>query len=277
MRLTIREEERLQIWTLAEMSRRRLAKGIRLNYPESAAVICDEIMERACEGCIPMLVDVMDYGATILKTHHVMEGVADMMKILQVEAVFPDGTKLVTVMNPIRQADGAEELWAPPPIPESVVPDESFEMSSSMPPGFIEFGDGDIEINAGRPTLEMVLTNTGDRPIQIGAHYHLVECNKAMAFDRNEAFGYRLDVPSGTALRFEPGQSRKCQLTRFAGSELSMGMNDMTNGSMRSEETRKLTMKRLKEHGYCFAEDTADNKRRADAEHAATATEPPKP
>ena len=102
MHLTLREEERMQIWVAAEMSRRRLENGIRLNYPEAIAVISDEILERAREGSIPMLTDMMEYGATILKREHVMDGVAEMMTILQVEALFPDGTKLVTVMNPIR-------------------------------------------------------------------------------------------------------------------------------------------------------------------------------
>jgi urease gamma subunit len=102
MHLTVREEERIQLWAAAEMSRRRLEKGIRLNYPETIAVICDEILERAREASIPMLTDMMEYGATILKREHVMEGVAEMLTILQVEALFPDGTKLVTVMNPIR-------------------------------------------------------------------------------------------------------------------------------------------------------------------------------
>ncbi len=102
MHLTLREEERMQIWVAAEMSRRRLENGLRLNYPEATALISDEILERAREGSIPMLTDMMAYGATILKREHVMEGVAEMMGMLQVEAVFPDGTKLVTVMNPIR-------------------------------------------------------------------------------------------------------------------------------------------------------------------------------
>jgi urease gamma subunit len=102
MHLTVREDERIQLWAAAEMSRRRLEKGIRLNYPEAVAVISDEILERAREGSIPMLTDMMEYGATILKREHVMEGVPEMLTILQVEALFPDGTKLVTVMNPIR-------------------------------------------------------------------------------------------------------------------------------------------------------------------------------
>ncbi|MFU0506896.1 urease subunit gamma [Pseudaminobacter sp. NGMCC 1.201702] len=102
MHLTTREEERIQLWAAAEMARRRLDKGLRLNYPEAIALISDEILERAREGSIPMLTDMMEYGATILKREHVMDGVPEMLTILQVEALFPDGTKLVTVMNPVR-------------------------------------------------------------------------------------------------------------------------------------------------------------------------------
>jgi urease gamma subunit len=101
--LTIREEERLQIWTAAEMARRRLARGVKLNEPEAIALISDEVLERAREGSIPMLADMMEYGANILKSGDVMEGVPEMVKMVQVDALFPDGTKLVTVMNPIRE------------------------------------------------------------------------------------------------------------------------------------------------------------------------------
>ncbi len=103
MHLTIREEERLQIWTAAEMARRRLTRGVKLNEPEAIALISDEILERARDGSIPMVVDMIEYGANILQSDHVMEGVRDMLKIIQVEALFPDGTKLVTVVNPIRK------------------------------------------------------------------------------------------------------------------------------------------------------------------------------
>lgn len=159
--------------------------------------------------------------------------------------------------------------WMPPPIPESIVPDEAFEVGQPGTVGLIEFASGQIEINAGRESKEMVLVNTGDRPIQIGAHYHLAEANKAMAFDREGAFGFRLDIASGSAIRFEPGQSRKVKLTRFAGAEVSLGMNDITNGSMRSEATMRRAMRRLHEQGYCFEADTADNRRRADTQHGA--------
>jgi urease gamma subunit len=103
MRLTLMEEERIQIWAAAEMSRRRLDRGVKLNYPEAVALICDEVLERARDGSIPMLTDLMEYGATILKREHVMEGVPEMMKFLQVEGKFPDGSKLVTIIKPIRE------------------------------------------------------------------------------------------------------------------------------------------------------------------------------
>jgi urease subunit gamma/beta len=116
----------------------------------------------------------------------------------------------------------------------------------------IEFGQGDIEINADRPSKDIVMVNTGDRPIQIGAHYHLAEVNKAMAFDREAAFGMRLDIPSGTAVRFEPGQSQKVKVTGYIGRQVARGMNNMTNGSVRSEIIKNQTMRRLRAEGYCF-------------------------
>ena len=102
MHLTIREEERLQIWTAAEMARRRLARGVKLNEPETIALISDEVLERARDGSLPMVVDLMEYAKTLLTSDDVMEGVQDLVKIIQIEALFPDGTKLVTVTNPIR-------------------------------------------------------------------------------------------------------------------------------------------------------------------------------
>jgi urease subunit gamma/beta len=145
-----------------------------------------------------------------------------------------------------------DKKWSPPPIPKSVIPKEAFEVGEPGKCGLIEFGQGDIEINADRPSKEIVMVNTGDRPIQIGAHYHLAEVNKAMAFDREAAFGMRLDIPSGTAVRFEPGQSQKVKVTGYIGRQVARGMNNMTNGSVRSEIIKNQTMRRLRAEGYCF-------------------------
>tara|TARA_A100001015_G_scaffold235067_1_gene266746 strand:- start:2884 stop:3381 length:498 start_codon:yes stop_codon:yes gene_type:complete len=147
------------------------------------------------------------------------------------------------------------KFWSPPPLPKSIVPEEAFDVGEPNKCGQIDFADGDIEINVGRPTKSIVMINTGDRPIQIGAHYHLAECNKAMAFDREAAFGYRLDVSSGTAIRFEPGQSRKVQITTYVGRQVAYGMNNMTNGSVRSDIIKERTMRNLKLEGYCFEGD----------------------
>jgi urease subunit gamma/beta len=147
------------------------------------------------------------------------------------------------------------QKWSPPPLPKSVIPKEAFDVGEPDKCGAIDFAAGDIEINAGRPFKQIVMVNTGDRPIQIGAHYHLAECNKAMAFDREAAFGMHLDIPSGTAVRFEPGQSRKVQVTGFAGRQVAYGMNNMTNGTVRSDIIKEQTMQRLRAAGYCFEGD----------------------
>ena len=140
--------------------------------------------------------------------------------------------------------------WVAPPPPPSVVPGEAFDVGEPDRVGAVDFAEGSIEVNAGRETMEIEITNTGDRPVQVGAHCHLFEVNRVLAFDREAAFGFRLDIPSGGSVRFEPGQSRKCQVTRFGGVEVSMGMNDLTNGSMRSELTKAAAIKRARRLGY---------------------------
>jgi urease subunit beta len=99
-------------------------------------------------------------------------------------------------------------------------------------PGELFTASGDIEINAGRPTVTLMVANTGDRPIQVGSHYHFYETNGALAFDREQARGYRLDIPAGTATRFEPGQSREVRLVAYAGGRRVVGFNGRINGEL---------------------------------------------
>ena len=159
-------------------------------------------------------------------------------------------------------------FWAPPPLPTSIIPEEAFDVGDTSYAGKIVFAEDDIEINQDRPSKYIVLKNTGDRPIQIGAHYHLAECNKAMAFDRESAFGFRLDIASGSAIRFEPGQSRKVKVTKYVGREVAYGMNNMTNGSLRSDIIKAQTVRKLKEEGYCFENDSYPVKIAPDAKYA---------
>jgi urease beta subunit len=101
-----------------------------------------------------------------------------------------------------------------------------------MTPGELFPADGEIELNAGRPVVTLIVANTGDRPIQVGSHYHFYETNAALRFDRDQARGFRLDIPAGTAVRFEPGQSREVRLVAYAGERRAVGFNGRVNGAL---------------------------------------------
>jgi urease subunit gamma/beta len=228
MLLTPTEMERLTIFTAAELARRRRAKGLKLNYPEAVAIITDEILEGAREG--RSVAELIGYGSTILSTADVMPGIAAMTHIIQVEGVFPDGTKLVTVHEPIRPPQGAE--------------------ADPKHPGEVTAEPGEIELNAGRERVTLIATNTGDRPVQIGSHYHFFEVNKSMEFDRAAAFGKRLDIPAGTAVRFEPGISKEVTLVSFGGEQFLSGLNNLTNGSASDPAVRAAAVAAAKARGY---------------------------
>lgn len=104
-----------------------------------------------------------------------------------------------------------------------------------MTPGEILTADGELELNAGRPTLTLTVANTGDRPIQVGSHYHFYETNPALRFDREQTRGYRLNIPAGTAVRFEPGQEREVELVAYAGERVIYGFNARVMGPLGGE------------------------------------------
>jgi len=99
-----------------------------------------------------------------------------------------------------------------------------------MIPGEYRTAEGVIELNAGRPRKELVVVNTGDRPVQVGSHFHFFEVNRALVFDREAAFGMRLDIPAGTAVRFEPGEEKPVVLTAIGGARIVHGLNGLTKG-----------------------------------------------
>ncbi len=227
MLLTPTEIERLTIFTAAEIARKRKAKGLTLNHPETIAYITDEILEGAREG--KSVAELISYGSTILNSDDVMPGVSDLIPIIQVEGMFPDGTKLVTVHDPIRPGKNKK---------------------SSISPGEIISEEGEIEINKDRKKLTLIAKNTGDRPIQIGSHYHFFETNKELEFDREKSFGFRLDIPAGTAVRFEPGEEKEINLTQFGGEKTIFGLNDLTNGKLEDKEIKKAALKLAKSQNY---------------------------
>lgn len=229
MLLTQTEMERLTIYVAAEMARKRRGKGLKLNHPEATAIIADEILEGAREG--KSVAQLISYGSTLLTTDDVMPGVAELMPMLQVEGTFPDGTKLVTVHDPIR----------PGKLPLD---------SQSVTPGEIITAEGDIEINAGRRKATVTAVNTGDRPIQIGSHFHFFEVNKALQFDRGQAFGMHLDIPAGTAVRFEPGASKEVTLVEFGGTGEIHGLNGLTNGTTRNPARKAEALRKARDLGF---------------------------
>ncbi|MBD2459840.1 urease subunit beta [Oscillatoria sp. FACHB-1407] len=107
-----------------------------------------------------------------------------------------------------------------------------------MIPGELFVESGEIELNAGRPTVTLTVANTGDRPIQVGSHFHFFEVNKALSFDRDQARGMRLDIPAGTAVRFEPGDEKEVTLVALAGSREVYGFNALINGALDSKDTK---------------------------------------
>ena len=224
MLLTPTELERLTLYTAAELSRKRRAKGLRLNFPEASALIADEILEGAREG--RSVAELIGFGSTILNTDDVMPGVADLLPVLQVEGTFPDGTKLVTVHQPIRPG---------------------LLLVAALPtPGEIISPDIDIQLNTGRPTATLRAINTGDRPVQIGSHYHFFEVNKALDFPRERAFGMHLDIPAGTAVRFEPGELREVQLVQFGGTGDIHGFSGLTNGNLHDPACKAIALERAR-------------------------------
>ncbi|NLU71975.1 urease subunit gamma [Streptomyces sp. HNM0575] len=190
MHLTPRENERLQLFTAAELARRRRARGRRLNAPEAVALICDEILEAAWDGL--SMDDVIAVGRSVLTEDDVMEGVPAMVPTVQVEALFPSGTALVAVDAPI--------------TPGAAGP------AQADPPGAVRTAPEPVRINEGRRRLRLTVRNTGDRAVYVSSHYPLDETNAALSFDREAAAGMRLDIPAGTALVFEPGGEREVGL-----------------------------------------------------------------
>lgn len=224
MHLTPTELERLTIFSAAELARRYLGAGIRLSYPEAVAYLADALLLAARQGMDhPALVA---HAATLLTHEQVEPGVPNLLTTFSVEVMMDEGTKLVTVFDPI------------PPGPDDIIP------------GQIIPGEGEIELNAGRDAIEVEVLNTGDRSIQVRSHAHFFEVNRALSFDRRAAFGRRLDRPSGGGERFDPGVSKRVRLVSYGGRQVVHGFAGLTKGPVadrraeaEAEATRRGYMK----------------------------------
>jgi len=190
MHLTPREQERLLLFTAAELARRRLARGARLGATEAIALVCDEVLEMAWDG-VP-IEDVVRRAQRVVTTDQLVPGVPNTVPSLQVEALFPHGTSLVHVPEPFGPADPTG-------------------------PGAVLAQDGDIELVPGRLRRTVEVTNRSDRQVWISSHFPLEEVNPALEFDRDAVRGFRLDLPAGVSLQLPPGATREAPVVARGG------------------------------------------------------------
>src|SRR5687767_13217052 len=203
MHLSPREIDKLLLHNVGFLAQKRLARGVRLNQPETVGLIATQLLEFIRDG--RSVAELMNLGKKFLGRNQVMPGVPEMVVDVQVEGTFPDGTKLVTVHHPIAAENGDLSLalyGSFLPVPDLSVFSSKQE---TLEPGGLIVPEGDLTINADRSEITLKVTNLGDRPIQVGSHYHFVETNASLRFDRAKAYGMRLDIPAGAAVRFEPG------------------------------------------------------------------------
>ncbi|HEY6168984.1 MAG TPA: urease subunit beta [Verrucomicrobiae bacterium] len=251
MHLSPREIDKLLLHNAGFLAQKRLARGLRLNHPEAVALIATQLLEFIRDG--RSVAELMKLGREFLGRNQVMPGVPEMIYDVQVEGTFPDGTKLVTVHHPIASENGDMRLA----LHGSFLPVPDVSVFKPLPdagePGAYQVLDGEIELNVGRATVELPVTNLGDRPIQVGSHYHFIETNAALRFDRGAAYGKRLDIPAGTAVRFEPGETKTVKLVDIAGKKVIRGGNNLASGKI-SEAGRKAAMRRVKAKGFATEE-----------------------
>jgi urease subunit gamma/beta len=205
--LSPHEQERLLVVVAADVAHRRRARGLRLNHPEAVAVLTAWVFEAARDG--RSVADIMSAGREVLTTDDVLDGVDHLIEELQVEATFPDGTKLVTLHGPIQAGE---------------------QPTAGIVPGEVLVADEPVELFAGRNLTELAVVNDGDRPVQVGSHFHFAEANEALTFDRTAATGRRLAVPAGTSVRFEPGVQMTVVLVDLAGEQIAAGFRGLHGG-----------------------------------------------
>ncbi|MGO8697323.1 MAG: urease subunit gamma [Limisphaerales bacterium] len=247
MHLNPRELDKLILHEAGFVAQKRLARGLRLNYPEAVALIATQLLEFIRDG--KSVSELMNLGRQFLGRNQVMAGVPSMITEVQVEGTFPDGTKLVTVHHPIASSDGnlALALYGSfLPVPDAAL----FQSEEpDFEPGACAALDGEIELNAGRAAITLPVTNLGDRPVQVGSHYHFVETNASLEFDRGLAYGKRLDIPAGTAVRFEPGEAKTVRLVEIAGHRVIRGGNNLASGPV-SESGKEAAVARATQQGF---------------------------
>ncbi|PWN44275.1 putative urease [Ceraceosorus guamensis] len=234
MHLLPRERDKVLLHQVGALAQKRLARGVKLNQTEATALIATVLQERIRDGT-HSVAELMQHGKTLLGRDHVLPGVPELLHEVMVEGCFRDGTFLVTVHDPICTPTGslADALFGSfLPVPKQALFQE-YAPPHHVPGALVVLaGAAPIVLCPGRDRISVRVTNTGDRPIQVGSHYLFSETNRALRFPRLRAVGYRLDIAAGTAVRFEPGDVRTVGLVSVAGSRKLSGGCGILNGDL---------------------------------------------
>jgi urease subunit gamma/beta len=239
--LTPHEQERLMIYVAAEVARKRKERGTPLNYPEAVALITAYVLEEARDGKKTVEMLMASPPSTVIQRTDLMPGVAEMLSGIQIEATFPDGTKMVSIRYPLPRltVQPVPEPPCPPtcePVPEPPCP-PTCEPVPTLPwvhPGEIEHPTGQIVHNKGLKATVVTVTNDDDRAIQVGSHYHFYEANPRLtiAGGRRAAYGKRLNIPAGGSVRFEPGCPLRVELVDIEGDRIIWGLRGEVGGKL---------------------------------------------
>ena len=227
MHLTPHELDKLTLHQAGVLAQKRLARGVRLNHPEAVALIATQILEFIRDG--RSVAELMDLGRQLLGRADVMDGVPELVARSADRRHVSGRHQARDGAQPDRRRARQSRARAVRELPAGaddvrLKPDAT--TADAIAPGEITCAPGEIAANEGRETAQLAVTNRGDRPIQVGSHYHFVETNRALDFDRRAAYGMRLDIPAGTAVRFEPGETKTVALVAIAGRGVIRGGND---------------------------------------------------
>lgn len=223
MRLTPTERDRLLVFAAAELARARKTRGLQLNAPEATAIIADTVIEAARDGS--RLRDAVDAACNVLEPDDVLPGVAALVPEVWVEAVFDDGSRLVVVPDPLGPAHGDS-------IPGSVHP-------------------ANEEVDAATPaSLELPVRNTSDVPISVTSHFHFFESNPRLEFDRGAAYGMRLAIDAGEAIRFDPQATLTVGLAPIGGERVIIGFAGLVDGPLDAPGAKDSALAKARATGY---------------------------
>jgi urease subunit gamma/beta len=231
MRLTPQERDRLLIASAAAVARRRRERGLRLNVPETVALVADCVVEAARDGC--RLAEAVERGRSLLGPDDVLPGVADVVTEVRVEAVFDDGTRLAVVPDPI----GGGHLGDDAPGAVLTGPVEPRPVD---PPGSADRA----------PAVVVEVVNTAAVPVSVTSHWHFFEADPRLRFDRAAAYGMRLAVAAGAAVRFEPAVPQRVGLVPIGGARVAVGFAGLVDGPLDDPRVRAAALERLAAFGY---------------------------